>query len=303
MSANIIETSTKTQSRAAPDHDLAEGATKPGLGASAETGHPLDARDQGGPSRKKTKDEKKNRRGANKCRRFVKARDDLDLFSGSMWEFGAGCRFTHDMAAYLPAKPKDSQSPASSELSDVSHFVHIPPQPESTDAERIRPEMPRGRRRPGERGARMRHPHESDWNTFGSQKDEWDSRAVMDGENALERMPPPPHPLEGSLPHLLFHDLPQKLPAYVDTTGVSEMSNPTRFGQECTASRTHATASCWAMQVWGMRFRCCGEGRHACYLNCNGELDEDELEDAVISSFPNAFVTSLTMLLQLTKGK
>lgn len=36
---------------------------------------------------------------------------------------------------------------------------------------------------------------------------------------------------------------------------------------------------------------------------CNGELDEDELEDAVISSFPNAFVTSLTMLLQLTKGK
>ncbi|KZP04589.1 zinc finger dihydrouridine synthase [Athelia psychrophila] len=129
------------ESRAAPDDDLAEGATKPGLGASAETGRPLDARDQGGPSRKKTKDEKKDRRGANKGRRFVKARDDLELCwrvaCGSMCEFGDECRFTHDMAAYLAAKPKDIRSPTSSELSDVSPFVHPPPQPESTDAEGI----------------------------------------------------------------------------------------------------------------------------------------------------------------------
>lgn len=58
-----------------PDDDAAEGASN-NRKRSGEGGYP----GSGGPQRKRmTKEEKKATRGANKGRRFVKTRDEIDL--------------------------------------------------------------------------------------------------------------------------------------------------------------------------------------------------------------------------------
>lgn len=82
--------------RAVPEDDIAERTTS--QQSSAENKRLLDARDardyEDGPSRKKTKEEKKDRRGANKGRRFGKVRDDLEL----CWKVACGtmCDFADE---------------------------------------------------------------------------------------------------------------------------------------------------------------------------------------------------------------
>lgn len=79
--------------RAAPDDDAAEGGTSHVTGR-GDDGAPGDDRDASGPKRKKwSKDDRKNKRGANKGRRFQKVKDDLELCwrvaVGKDCEFGA----------------------------------------------------------------------------------------------------------------------------------------------------------------------------------------------------------------------
>ncbi|KAI9068651.1 zinc finger dihydrouridine synthase [Trametes sanguinea] len=84
-----------------------------------------------GAQRKKlAKEERKKHRGANKGRRFQKVRDEVELCfriaSGKDCEFGDECRFTHDVPAYLAAKPRDIHFPSPEDLSDKPPFVRLP---------------------------------------------------------------------------------------------------------------------------------------------------------------------------------
>ncbi|KAI9464008.1 zinc finger dihydrouridine synthase [Lactarius psammicola] len=80
--------------------------------------------------RKLSKEEKKAQRGSNKGRRWGKVRDEVDLcwrFAGSgKCDFGSECRFSHDVHAYLDAKPKDIFFPSASMLSNEPPFVSLP---------------------------------------------------------------------------------------------------------------------------------------------------------------------------------
>lgn len=84
--------------------------------------------------RKLSKEEKKAQRGSNKGRRWAKVRDEVELcwrFAGSgKCDFGSECRFSHDIRAYLDAKPRDIFFPSASMLSKDPPFVSLP----STDA-------------------------------------------------------------------------------------------------------------------------------------------------------------------------
>ncbi|KAK7037302.1 tRNA-dihydrouridine synthase 3 [Paramarasmius palmivorus] len=69
-------------------------------------------RKEDGNSRSQSKrDKKKEKKGANKGRRFLKIRDDLDMCwktaNGEICEFGDECRFNHDVKKYLEGKPGD----------------------------------------------------------------------------------------------------------------------------------------------------------------------------------------------------
>ncbi|OBZ66915.1 tRNA-dihydrouridine(47) synthase [NAD(P)(+)] [Grifola frondosa] len=134
-----------------PDDDAAEGST-----SHADGRRDVDPRDQetegggkkisGAQRRKIAKEERKNKRGANKGRRFQKVRDEVELCwriaSGNTCDFGSEyvvlvfasgiwyslpcerrCRFTHDIAAYLAAKPKDIHFPSPADLIDCPPFV------------------------------------------------------------------------------------------------------------------------------------------------------------------------------------
>ncbi|GLB39772.1 putative catalyzes the synthesis of dihydrouridine, a modified base found in the D-loop of most tRNAs [Lyophyllum shimeji] len=113
--------------RSAPDDDAAEGTTSISRGQTS-IGYG-DARDsKSGPSRgRMSKEQKKAQRGANKGRRFGKVRDELDLCwrvaNGAICEYGAECRFTHDIAAYLAAKAQDLRIPDTSEISNEPPFT------------------------------------------------------------------------------------------------------------------------------------------------------------------------------------
>ncbi|KAJ7594364.1 zinc finger dihydrouridine synthase [Mycena floridula] len=100
-----------------PDDDAAEGAPRPGVGRPEGTSNYR--------SRRPTKQEKKDRQGSNKGRRFGKIRDELDLCwkiaKGSTCEFGAECRFNHDIQSYLAEKPRDIRW--TSEISNVAPFI------------------------------------------------------------------------------------------------------------------------------------------------------------------------------------
>ncbi|KAH9937802.1 zinc finger dihydrouridine synthase [Epithele typhae] len=124
------------QPRDAPDDDAAEGGTSH-VAAHGRPDGAIDAGDDGGGKRlsgaqrkKLAKEERKNKRGANKGRRFQKVRDDVELCfrvaSGQQCDFGAECRFTHDVSAYLAVKPRDIHFPSSSDLSNEPPFVRLP---------------------------------------------------------------------------------------------------------------------------------------------------------------------------------
>ncbi|KAG1743735.1 uncharacterized protein EDB91DRAFT_1236703 [Suillus paluster] len=98
------------------DDDAAEGST-------AHTGAPR-ARVAG---KKWTKAQKKEKRGANKGRKFGKVHDQLELCwrvaNGKVCEHGDECRFTHDVDSYLAAKPRDIRFPSIPKISDVAPFI------------------------------------------------------------------------------------------------------------------------------------------------------------------------------------
>ncbi|OSD00670.1 zinc finger dihydrouridine synthase [Trametes coccinea BRFM310] len=132
------------QPRDVPDDDAAEGTTShvngrpdaaPGAGGAEEGAKKL----SGAQRKKLAKEERKKHRGANKGRRFQKVRDEVELCfriaSGKDCEFGDECRFTHDVAAYLAAKPRDIHFPSPEDLSDKPPFVRLPDVEMAEDAE------------------------------------------------------------------------------------------------------------------------------------------------------------------------
>ncbi|KAL4076835.1 hypothetical protein V8B97DRAFT_2084564 [Scleroderma yunnanense] len=110
----------------AADDDAAEGSTSHGTGRTP-SGRVADADPGAGGGKKLTKEQKKAQRGANKGRRFGKVRDELELCwriaNGTICEHGADCRFTHDIDAYLSAKPKNIHFPPANALKDSPPFV------------------------------------------------------------------------------------------------------------------------------------------------------------------------------------
>ncbi|KAI0672475.1 zinc finger dihydrouridine synthase [Trametes maxima] len=123
------------QPRDVPDDDAAEGSTRhvngrpdavPGEGNVDEGGKRL----SGAQRKKLQKEDRKKQRGANKGRRFQKVRDEVELCfkiaGGKDCEFGNECRFTHDVTAYLAAKPRDIHFPSCEDLSDQPPFVRLP---------------------------------------------------------------------------------------------------------------------------------------------------------------------------------
>ncbi|KIJ63693.1 hypothetical protein HYDPIDRAFT_92327 [Hydnomerulius pinastri MD-312] len=112
--------------RPAADDDAAEGATSH-VGNTTSTGPTIDGEPNQGGRKKLSKEQKKAQRGANKGRRFGKVRDELELCwrvaNGAMCEYGAECRFTHDIPSYLAAKPRDIRLPPASSLATAPPFV------------------------------------------------------------------------------------------------------------------------------------------------------------------------------------
>ncbi|KAH7929242.1 zinc finger dihydrouridine synthase [Leucogyrophana mollusca] len=111
------------------DDDAAEGSTSHAGGISRPIHDQADTRSSG-PSRKKmSREQKKAQRGANKGRRFGKVRDELELCwrvaKGSVCELGSECRFTHDVEAYIAAKPRDIRLPSLSNLTNSPPFVEL----------------------------------------------------------------------------------------------------------------------------------------------------------------------------------
>ncbi|KAK7683626.1 tRNA-dihydrouridine synthase 3 [Cerrena zonata] len=122
-----------TQPRPAPDDDAAEGSTS--HVTNDERGDSRDARSTGPQRRKFSKEERKNRTGANKGRRFQKIRDEVELCwkiaKGNSCEFGSECRNTHDVAAYLAAKPRDIHFPSAQDIIEDPPFVKPFPEDET----------------------------------------------------------------------------------------------------------------------------------------------------------------------------
>ncbi|KAG7094002.1 hypothetical protein E1B28_007631 [Marasmius oreades] len=112
-----------------PDDDAAEGVTSTKDTVSGQQDEEGGSGKQNAMSnRAKKRAERKEKRGANKGRKFNKIKDDLDVCwktaNGQLCEFGNECRYNHDIPAYLAAKPKDLRIPLISELLDE-------PKPES----------------------------------------------------------------------------------------------------------------------------------------------------------------------------
>ncbi|KAJ3721159.1 zinc finger dihydrouridine synthase [Lentinula raphanica] len=124
-----------------PDDDAAEGGG--GGGSNSRNGWhdaDTDGNDGGGRNkRRRNKEEKKARQGQNKNRRFGKVRDEQDICfkiaAGTLCEFGADCKYNHDLQAYLAAKPPDLWMPTVDELQSASSGVgEIPDAPTSQPA-------------------------------------------------------------------------------------------------------------------------------------------------------------------------
>ncbi|KAH7911450.1 hypothetical protein BJ138DRAFT_1179548 [Hygrophoropsis aurantiaca] len=128
--------SESSATRPVADDDAAEGSS-----THVNNGVTRSDTRSSGPGRKKlSREQKKAQRGANKGRRFGKVRDELELCwrvgNGTLCELGSECRFTHDVSAYLAAKPRDIRFPSFTSLANTSPFVHS-----SSDAEKtVEPE-------------------------------------------------------------------------------------------------------------------------------------------------------------------
>lgn len=131
------------------DDDAAESSTNHPSGSSSAAlkDDGREDRRQSGPRR--SKEDKKAQRGANKARRWNKVRDDSELCwriaSGGTCEFGEEsvlmcsstlidsdsdirrCRFSHDIPAYLSSKPHDIRFILPSELIDLPPYINISP--------------------------------------------------------------------------------------------------------------------------------------------------------------------------------
>ncbi|KAJ2919731.1 hypothetical protein MD484_g703, partial [Candolleomyces efflorescens] len=118
------------QPQAGPDDDAAEGSA-----SHVSRGDIGDSRGRNGGNRgawkSKSKAEKKAQRGMNTGRRFNKVRDELELCwkvaNGVLCELGSDavaprCRFSHDIDAYLAAKPQDLRIPSTAEFTDTPPF-------------------------------------------------------------------------------------------------------------------------------------------------------------------------------------
>ncbi|PAV17921.1 zinc finger dihydrouridine synthase [Pyrrhoderma noxium] len=104
------------ETRVVADDDSAEKATSHINGSTNSV--PQDNDDDAQPPGKRqrfSKQEKKKRTGANKGRRYVKMRDEVELCwklaNGEACELGEECRFIHDINEYLGKKPRDLSFP------------------------------------------------------------------------------------------------------------------------------------------------------------------------------------------------
>ncbi|CCA72141.1 related to DUS3-member of dihydrouridine synthase family, partial [Serendipita indica DSM 11827] len=83
----------------------------------------------GAQRRKLAKEEKRNKTGQNKGRRFQRVHDEQEICwkiaCGLECPFGEKCRASHDLAAYLLGKPSDIFFPTSLSLSSSPPFVHV----------------------------------------------------------------------------------------------------------------------------------------------------------------------------------
>ncbi|KAI0329998.1 zinc finger dihydrouridine synthase [Cubamyces sp. BRFM 1775] len=123
------------QPRDVPDDDAAEGSTshvngRPDSAPGTDGAEDGTKRLSGAQRKKLAKEERKKHRGANKGRRFQKVRDEVELCfrlaGGKDCEFGSECRYTHDVSAYLAAKPRDIHFPSPDDLSKEPPFVRLP---------------------------------------------------------------------------------------------------------------------------------------------------------------------------------
>ncbi|KAG1807502.1 zinc finger dihydrouridine synthase [Suillus subaureus] len=123
----------------AVDDDAAEGSTAH-TGKSCVDVVDTDTRGTGG-RKKWSKAQKKERRGANKGRKFGKVHDQLELClrvaNGKICEHGDECRFTHDIDAYLAAKPRDIRFPSITTISDVPPFIMDTEEDNSTTGDNL----------------------------------------------------------------------------------------------------------------------------------------------------------------------
>ncbi|KAF8513739.1 zinc finger dihydrouridine synthase [Hysterangium stoloniferum] len=119
-----------------PDDDAAEDTTNP---VDEQLAHDIEAdRDDGEPPAKRqklsgaqrkkmAKEDKKKARGANKARKFGKVTEEVELChklaSGFQCDFGAKCRYTHGIKAYLSTKSKDIKLPSRDILSNEPPFI------------------------------------------------------------------------------------------------------------------------------------------------------------------------------------
>ncbi|KAH9911587.1 zinc finger dihydrouridine synthase [Fomitopsis serialis] len=108
-----------------PDDDAAEGSTSHVNGRKdseatqdAERGTAL----SGAQRKKRSKEEKKKHRG--------RTRPTLCAHPRETCEFGTECRFTHDVPAYLTAKPRDIHFPSQEDLLNVPPYIRSRASPE-----------------------------------------------------------------------------------------------------------------------------------------------------------------------------
>ncbi|KAJ4469542.1 zinc finger dihydrouridine synthase [Lentinula aciculospora] len=104
-----------------PDDDAAEGGGGGQISRHGRDAADTDVNNGGGRSKKeRSKEEKKARQGQNKNRRFGKVRDEQDICfkiaAGILCEFGAECKYNHDLQTYLAAKPADLRMPTVDEV-------------------------------------------------------------------------------------------------------------------------------------------------------------------------------------------
>ncbi|EPS93028.1 hypothetical protein FOMPIDRAFT_1026661 [Fomitopsis schrenkii] len=132
----------------APDDDAAEGSSSHIAGRKddeaaqeAERGGKL----SGAQRKRLAKEERKKHRGANKGRRFARVQDEVDLCwkvaTGRTCEFGSECKFTHDISAYLTAKPRDIHFPASNAITSSPPYISTTSSPDAEMSEGNTPSL------------------------------------------------------------------------------------------------------------------------------------------------------------------